>query len=147
MITSKQILTDIVGFINGVEFPVNDTPTTLAALVNGGVYRAGLRPRDSKAEDVVVAFLTGKPYEIQTGYVNISIYVPDICPYGNGVYVENMERTDELEAALAGWVEALNAGVTTGYLFDGEDTINTVEDAEIHQHFVYIRLHYKYYNN
>ena len=147
MLTAKQIQSDFLGFVNTVQYAHASANKTLAQRVNGKVYRAGLRPRDSRKEDITVAFLTGREYDYATGFVVISIYVPDLRPYkDNGVWVEDMKRTAELEAAAAAWVEALTAGKTPGYLVDPDQTISTEDDAEINQHFVCIRLRYNYYN-
>lgn len=146
MITGKQVQSDMLGFVNNVAFTYGGTSLTLPSLVNGGVYRGGLRPRDSQAEDIIVSFLTGKDYDVQTGFVNIAIYVPDIRPWDNGVWVENMARTAELEMIAAEWVAALTAGVTPGYKISAAQTITTEDDADINQHFVLIRLYYDYYN-
>ena len=146
ILTGKQVQTDVLGYVKSVTFAHGEGTTTLSAVVNGSVYRGGLRPRDSKAEDIIVSFLTGKDYDIQTGFVNIAIYVPDIRPYDNGVWVEDMARTAELEAIAAKWVAALTTGVTKGYKMSAAQTITTEDDADINQHFVLIRLYYDFYN-
>lgn len=119
----------------------------LASMLSGSVYRQGLRPRDSDKEDAVVIFTAGLPGDIQTGIVTINIFVPDIDPYNNGVSVLDGERCEQIEKAAQQWVASLKAGKTPGYLIRLNDTIRTEEEPEIGQHFVVIKLKYKYSNN
>lgn len=116
--------------------------STIAESISGGVYRKGMRPRDSKLEDAVVIFTAGLSGQIQSGVITINIYVPDIDPYGNGVFVEDGKRTEELEVMAQRWVESLKANE---FLFSTDDTICTDEAAEINQHFVVVKLTYRYY--
>lgn len=120
--------------------------SALAQSLSGTVYREGYRPRDSRLEDAVVIFTAGLNGEIQEGTVTINIYVPDIDPYGNGVLVKNGERVAKLERQAQSWREALTAE-KSNYLFltDDEDTIHTVREEDIHQHFIVVTLNYKYY--
>ncbi|MBR5282852.1 MAG: hypothetical protein IKU22_08765 [Alistipes sp.] len=120
--------------------------STLCSMISGDVYRKGMRPRDSKLEDAVVIFTTGLPDQIQTGVVTINIYVPDIDAYNNGVMVENGLRSSQLELLAAEWVDSLKAGVSN-YKFRLQQTIYTEEDAAIKQHFVVVKLHYRYFGN
>lgn len=120
--------------------------STLCSMISGDVYRKGMRPRDSKLEDAVVIFTTGLPDQIQTGVVTINIYVPDIDAYNNGVMVENGLRSSQLELLAAEWVGSLKAGVSN-YKFRLQQTIYTEEDAAIKQHFVVVKLHYRYFGN
>ena len=138
--TSKEIQTD---FFNLVK----DSP--LATSINGGVYRHGMRPRDSKMEDVTVSFVSGLPNQLQTGVIALCIFVPDIDPYGNGVYVENCQRTLVLERVAQDWIDSYPAR-NMDYILRLQDTIATVEDATIKQHFVSVMIHYDLfteYNN
>ena len=119
----------------------------LAGMLNGAVYKNGFRPRDSKAEDSIVTFTAGSPGQAQVGIVTVSIYIPDIDPYKNGVTVKDGERCMEVEIAAQKWVDSLTAGKTGGYLIRLNDTIKTEQEPSIGQHFVAIKLKYKYANN
>nr|DAZ26240.1 MAG TPA: hypothetical protein [Caudoviricetes sp.] len=134
--TAKQVQTDIIALLRGSE---------LATEISGGVYRNGLRPRDSRLEDAVVIFTTGLPDEIETGVVTVNIYVPDIDPYENGVLVEDGERTETLEILAQGWVDSL-LGSGTNYVFELRQTIYTEAEPDIKQHFVVVKLGYRLYN-
>lgn len=135
--TGKQIQGDIYRMLK---------ESTLATAISGEVYRNGLRPRDSQKEDAIVIFTTGTPDEIQEGVVTVNIYVPDIDPYDNGVTVEDSERTEELEQLADEWVNSLTADKSC-YKFRLMQTIYTEDEAAINQHFVVIKLQYRYYDN
>ncbi len=135
--TGKQIQGDIYRMLKA---------STLATAISGEVYRNGLRSRDSQKEDAIVIFTTGTPDEIQEGVVTVNIYVPDIDPYDNGVTVEDSERTEELEQLADEWVNSLTADKSC-YKFRLMQTIYTEDEAAINQHFVVIKLQYRYYDN
>lgn len=133
--TSKQIQGDIFLLLKG---------STLCTMISGEVYRKGYRPRDSRKEDAVVIFTAGLPTEVQTGVVTVNIFVPDIDPYDNGVLVEDGERTEEIERLAQEWFDSLTAKISC-YKFKLQQTIYTEEEAEINQHFVVVKLQYKYF--
>ena len=136
-ITSRQVQGDIYRFLKDSD---------LSAMVSGGVYRRGMRPRDSRLEDAVVTFVAGLAESaIQTGVVVVNIYVPDIDPYCNGVMTENSRRTEEIEAAASQWMTTLTCA-RSNYKFHLAATIQTFEDTDIHQHFVSVRLGYEYWD-
>ena len=93
--TSKQIKGDVYRLLQD---------SVLSGMISGEVYRSGYRPRDSNREDAVVIFTTGLPDEVQTGVVTVNIYVPDTDLYGNGVLVEDGQRTEEIERLANDWV-------------------------------------------
>jgi hypothetical protein len=96
--TSKQIQGDVYRLLQD---------SVLSGMISGEVYRSGYRPRDSNREDAVVIFTTGLPDEVQTGVVTVNIYVPDTDLYGNGVLVEDGQRTEEIERLANDWVNSL----------------------------------------
>lgn len=134
-ITASQVQGDVYQFLKGSD---------LAKSLSGEVYRRGYRPRDSRLEDAEVIFTTGLPGEIERGVVTINIYCPDIDPYNDGVYVENGQRISEIEKAADNWVKTLVAG-RSNYLFSLKEAIHSTSDAETRQHFVVIKLNYRYY--
>ncbi len=135
--TGKQVQGDIYQLLKD---------STLYSMISGDVYRNGYRPRDSRFEDAVVIFTAGLPYQIQTGVVTVNIYVPDIDPYDNGVHVEDGARTAEVERLAQAWVDSLSAEVSC-YRFRLMQTIYTEEEAEINQHFVVVKLAYRYFGD
>ena len=100
--TGKQVQGDVYQLLKD---------STLYTMISGDVYRNGYRPRDSRLEDAVVIFTAGLPNQIQTGVVTVNIFVPDIDPYDNGVFVEDGQRTEALERLAAEWVYSLTAEV------------------------------------
>jgi hypothetical protein len=135
--TGKQIQGDIYRFLRA---------SSLKDEISGDIYRNGYRPRDSKLEDIIVTFTTGLPDEIQTGVVTVNIYVPDIDPNSNGLWIENGSRTEKLERMAQDWVNSLTAAVSN-YKFKLQQTIYTEEEPEIDQHFVVIKLGYEYFED
>lgn len=135
--TSKQVQGDIYRLLKD---------STLYSRISGHVYRKGNRPRDSMREDAVVIFVTGLADQIQTGVVMVHIYVPDIDPYGNGVFVEDGERIEELEAFAQRWVDSLTAEVSC-YKFKLQQTICTEEAEDINQHYIVVALKYEYFGD
>lgn len=133
--TAKQIQGDVYTLLRD---------STLCSMISGGVYRNGLRPRDSRLEDAVVTFTTGLPDQIQTGVVTINIFVPDIDPYENGVMVEDTERTEEVETLAQSWVDSLTCDVSN-YRFKLQQTIYTEAEPQTNEHFVVVKLRYSYY--
>ena len=134
--TASQIQGDVYDFLKESEFAKN---------ISGKVYRKGYRPRDSRLEDAEVIFTTGIPGEIESGVVTINIYCADIDPYNNGVLVENGQRIGEIEKAADGWVKTLVAS-RSNYLFSLREAIHSTPDPDINQHFVVVKLDYRYYS-
>ena len=133
--TGKQVQGDVYRLLKD---------STLYAMISGDVYRNGMRPRDSRLEDAVVTFTAGFPDQVQTGVVTVNIFVPDVDPYENGVLVEDGERTEQLECLAQEWADSLTAEVSC-YMFRLMQTIYTEEEADIHQHFIVIKLAYRYF--
>jgi len=114
----------------------------LVSIINGKVYKFGMRPRDSKKEDAVVKFVTGFDSQIQSGTVVINIYIPDFDAFQNGVLVRDIARCTEIEVAANKWIDSLTVE-KTDYNFRLSQTIYTEEEPEINQHFVSIRLRFR----
>ncbi len=120
----------------------------LASFVNGQVYHAGSRPRDSKAEDIVIGYVAGMPGEIQTLVFNVNVFVPDLDPWPNGVLTPDVARLTAIEEQAAAWVKTLNVATTDGkYKVSQYDNIHSSEAREIGQHFVNIALRLEHWAN
>ena len=98
------------------------------------------------ANDAVVIFTTGLPDEVQTGVVTVNIYVPDTDLYGNGVLVEDGQRTEEIERLANDWVNSLTADKSC-YKFRLQQTIYTEAEPDINQHFIVVKLHYEFFGS
>ncbi|EJW95953.1 hypothetical protein EVA_15939 [gut metagenome] len=136
-LTAKQVQGDVYRMLRD---------SSLRKAITGGIYREGMRPRGSQTEDAIVIFSSGLAEEVQSGVVTIQLYSPDIAPWGNGVWVEDAARTEQLEQMAQQWVDSLTAQKSC-YLFRLQQTIYTETDDEIHQHFVVVKLAYRYFNN
>lgn len=134
MLTAHQVQSDIMALL---------ADSKLCAEVSGKVYRNGYRPRDSRQEDIVVTFVTGTPAQVERGAVTLNIFVPDITPYNDGVYVEDGRRTSQIEVIADRWVQSLTAA-RHNYKFRLLRTISTDNDEAIHQHFVVVQLEYRF---
>ncbi len=131
MKTAKEVQDDIYKLVKG---------SYLASSISGAVYKDGFRPRDSKAEDAVVVFITGTADQVQKGVVNVNVFVPDIAQNGNGVYLENGKRTAELETIARDFVQGLRG---LEYKFRLDRMISTFEDEDTHQHYINIPLKFE----
>ena len=135
--TSRQIQGDV--YRKLLKSPIAET-------ITGGVYREGLRPRNSPNEDAVVIFTAGVTGDIQSGVVTINIFVPDIDPYDNGVLTEDSARTEEIERAAQRWVDSLSTR-DSNYRFRLQQTIATDEAPELREHFIVVRLEYDFFGD
>lgn len=135
-LTSKRVQGDIYRLLKR---------SSLAASLSGQVYRQGMRPRDSRQEDAVVIFTTGLPDQVQSGVVTVNIFVPDVEGVGTGVLEEDGKRCEEIEAAAAAWVKTLTADKSF-YRFSLQQTIYTEAEPETNQHFVVVKLKYRFFD-
>jgi hypothetical protein len=137
--TGYQVAGDVYQFVRG---------SALAEAVNGGVYHAGTRPRDSRKEDIVIGFVAGAPADLQELVVNVNVFVPDVDPWNNGVLTPNVARLTELEGIAAEWANSLTVATTGGnYKVSLYDNIHTSEAREMHEHFVNVPLRLEYWSN
>ena len=129
--TAKQIEKDVFRIMRDSE---------LKNVIGGKFYRAGMRPKNAKTEDVVVKFLTGIDEQEQSGVVLVHVYVPNVQASNDGELVENITRVDELEELLNTTVANLEDGE---YLFEKDGTPNSFPVEGIEQHFINMRLKYR----
>ena len=118
--------------------------SSLAQMVSGSVYRDGMRPDDSKQEDIVVSFLSGTEGQIQSGIIALNIYVPNISQLGSERKVENTARVEELEEAIIAFVDGCT---DTEYWYEFDETMQSLDVDEIDQHAIYARIHYQRLNS
>lgn len=107
--------------------------------ISGSLYRAGLRPINANTEDAVVSFVAGLDEEIQTGVLNLNVYVPNIT--SNKASVIDITRCTEIEVILNAFVESLS--ISGDYVFKKDKTIQTFPVEGIEQHFVNCRIKFK----
>ena len=134
--TGGEIEADIYKLIN---------ESTLSSNIGGHVYKEGTRPPNATSEDIVVSFFTGiDDFEMQEGYVNVNIYVPDIDNSGDtGELVKDIARCRALEILALGVFSANT--IYSNYILNLSATIKTfnIEEIEISQHFVNCKVHYR----
>ena len=99
-LTSKKVQRDVRDLL---------LESDLAKAIDGGVYHAGTRPRDSRAEDA------------------------------------DLQRVEEIEELARAFVRSLTAGRSC-YSFRLLQTIHSVAEPSINQHFVVVKLAYRYYD-
>ena len=131
--TGQQIEDDIYELLNNSSLP---------SIINGSVYKFGMRPKDSNLEDAVVKFVTGLDGEIQEGVVVVNIYVLDLEVYNDGIMRKDITRCTELETAAKEWVKSLTTTISS-YKFKLAKTIYTEEEPVIKQHFITVKLKFK----
>lgn len=111
--------------------------------INGSIYLEGARPINSDKEDIVVSFMTGLDGQIQTGVVNINIYISNI-DNGSGVFVKDTKRCREMEVIANTIVKSFKH---SDYIFSLGAMIKTFRDEDIEQHFVNVKLKFKSKSN
>lgn len=134
-LTGQKIVSDVIALLR-------DTP--IAEAIGGNIYRGGLRPRDSKAEDLVVIFTDADAGQFQDGTVTLNIYVPDIRNGSNGVLVSDEGRCEVLETLAQESLDLLTVA-RCNYWFRLRDAIHTRHDDEIDQSFIVARIGFRHF--
>lgn len=139
MLTASMVQQDVIELLQ-------DTP--IAQQITGSIYRGtpdgSMRPRDSKKEDIIVIFTQGTSDQIEEGTVTLNLYVADLLQ-SDGTLVANQERIKTLEYYAALWVDSL-IDKPTAYRFTLGQTIWAEREAQINQHFIVVKLNYRYYD-
>lgn len=131
--TETQIEKDIFRIVTAS--PIND-------MIGGKVYRRGMRPRDSKAEDCVVQFLSGTDGQFQSGVVNVNIYVPKIHNGKSTNLVENLKRVEELEVQIVALFED-SVFEDPEYNLEIRSTPQAIEEDDVDETRVNTRIYYE----
>ena len=131
--TGSEIEADVYAIISA---------SAIKAAITGKVYKSGMRPLNSTKEDAIVTFMTGLDDQIQTGALNVNIYVPDI-DNGGGQLVKNGARCQALEVMANEIIQGLKP--TTSYRFQLGATIQTfaVQGVPLNQHFVNVKIKFE----
>ncbi len=115
----------------------------IAASIGGNVYRRGSRPRNSKAEDAVVAFVAGLDGQIQDGTVVVNVFVPK-KPFGTDTDpVRDIARIDELSQLIRDWLDS--GPEPPEYIFpcEARPTIVDLEDPQTGESYIHTRIKYR----
>jgi hypothetical protein len=127
--TEKQIEKDIFRIIKAS--PIN-------TMIGGTLYRKGMRPRNAKTEDAVVAFLSGLDGQFQTGVILLNIYVP-MTQNASSDKITDISRVETLEAAVKDFFDECSE---VNYLFELRETPYSEDLDEIEQTRINVRIHY-----
>ena len=136
MKTAINVLLDLKALLEGSLF---------AQSLNGDIYFEETRPKNSKKEDLVLVFTQGFSHQVERGTVTIIVYVADI-PTDGGNTIPHLKRIKEVEEKAVIWVNGLRGGKSGSYLFQLAQAISHYPQPEIKQHFVSIKLDYKYFD-
>lgn len=128
--TGSEIEADVFTIIN---------VSQLKGAISGSIYKSGMRPINAKSEDAIVSFMTGLDSEIQTGVVNVNIYVPNI-DNGSGSLVKNASRCRTIEVLINSIVQELVPG---DYRFALGAIVQTFPADEINQHFINAKIKFE----
>lgn len=111
---------------------------SIKAAISGGVYNDG-RPINSQKEDIVVNTITvSQAYKPQRATSNINIHVPDLS---NGI--KNITRLKEISRLVRKEIEENKIFGKSVYV----DFIGTIQEPQIKQHFVNIRINWVIYDS
>lgn len=118
------------------------TASPLNDLISGVVYKDGQRPNDSPDEDIVINSLGLTGDWMQRGVCNVNIHVADllITKGGKKQYVKNVNRLDTL-ATLA--VTTLKEFYSQEYFFRLANQ-SVIPQPDIHQHYINIRIDFRF---
>lgn len=129
---------ELINLIYGI---VKDS--ALADEITGTIYKR-IRPNGSLTEDIVINCLPTGNANVQDATVNLNIYVPDLESKSNSTnqFLPDTKRIEELESIANTVFTDVNA---SGYWFDVQ-FISVIQESEINQHFINVRLNIKYIN-
>ena len=114
--------------------------TSITSVITGGVY-PGSRPDNSIKEDVVVNTIALTQDSLpQIGTSNVNIHVADVTVTIDSVQ-QKVENRSRLKALTALVLDALRDATITGLAIVVE-TQTTIEEADVSQHYVNIRINW-----
>jgi len=131
--TSEEVEADIYAALKN---------SSIKDLISGKIYLNGTRPLDARTEDGVITFLSGIDIQVQTGIVNVNIYVPNINNgQSKGLKIKDVKRCKEISMALQSF--QLSIRILGEYYIELDSMIKTFEADEIEEYFVNCRLKFK----
>lgn len=128
---------EIVNLVYGL---LNSEYSQLKGFIGGLLYKRGTRPANSTAEDAVIGFLSGTAEQVQQGFIVLNVYVPNIKTKG-GYAMCNISRCQAVEALLTTIPDWLTQRCDVR--FETSDMICTIEEPELGQHFVSLKMRFK----
>lgn len=112
--------------------------------ITGAIYK-GNRPADSILEDIVINTITLGDGTRQHGVANVNIYVPDIATTigGKQQFLTNTARLITLANIVKPLLEETDGDDFVLWI----DSTQIIDEPEIKQHFMNIRLEVQMYNH
>lgn len=152
MKTGKEIYEDFVDTIIAISRADYDGHS-LGYEIRAGdvkVYQAGMRPREdwraSWQKSMEVALTYTEPGQVESGTLTVMVFMRDVSDREiDGAPVEDAETTKRVERQLADLAESLTPDRTGGYLYKPLTVPQTFASPETGEHFVSIKIGYKYY--
>jgi hypothetical protein len=133
MKTEMQIERDFYSFVK----------QSIGTSIAGNVYRFGMRPANAVTEDAVVKFLSGYDEQIQTGFVLLHVYIPEIVN-ADGRSVADLTRIGEVEDLINDFVRTFD---DTDYLISTDGTPYYTFNEELGQYLVVARIRFQRITN
>lgn len=109
----------------------------LKSMIKGNVYKNGMRPIDAHTEDAVIAVSDASADQIQSGHVQINVYVTNIGD------MPDKARMTELSEQHENLCELMNALTTDEYTFYPSHAARPYEVPELRQHFVNFEIEFE----
>lgn len=118
--------------------------TAVTSVISGSIYK-GNRPADSILEDIVINTITLGDGTRQHGVSNVNIYVPDIATTisGKQQFLTNTARLITLANIVNPLLEETDGDDFVLWI----DSTQIIDEPEIKQHFMNIRLEVQMYNH
>lgn len=114
--------------------------------ISGGVYYQGTRPMQNDGnsapkEDIIVKAIAGSGRQVNEGTCVVNAYIPDIVA-ASGTNYADKTRCDALEL----WLEDLPEQLTQmgDVHFEKAAMVVTIDDPAIKQHFVSLKMKFKF---
>lgn len=152
MKTGKAIYEDFVDTIIAISRDDYDGDSIGYEIRAGGmkVYQAGMRPREdwraAYQQSMEIALTYAEPGQVESGTLTVMVFVRDVADkMVDGAPVEDVETTKRIEQQLADLAERLTPDRTGGYLYKPLTIPQTFASPETGEHFVSIKIGYKYY--
>jgi hypothetical protein len=114
--------------------------SSLRLAVEGDLYRDDERPDNATTEDIVVSILAGDNEQIQSGFINLNIYVPDGVNQ-EGVKAKDSKRCTELEIIANAFVGSIS--LLSEYQFALDKIVQSFAVEGIEQHFINCRIKFR----
>lgn len=124
MMTASQIQSALIALLT-------DSPLVVA--LRGEVYRHGLRPRDSRSEDLTLAITALSAGQRQRAKARLSLYIPDLPRGASATSDPDLRRAATLEQLATDWALSLTTDRTDSLrirLAEGVRTLHLDDECQ-----------------